>query len=171
MNARKLSNQKAKNSTGSSATPEIEEGPYYKPGSPERPELFEEGIPGIKLALTGHVFDTNGKPITNAWLDFWQANGQGVYDNSGYTLRGHQYTNESGKYSLKTVVPGAYAIRTPHIHVKVRANDTGPILTTQLFIPGLASNKSDFLYRDDLIIDMKDTPNGKEAAFDFTLKE
>ncbi len=113
----------------------------------------------------------DGKPIHRAWLDFWQANGDGDYDNLGYTLRGHQYTDKLGKYVLETVVPGAYAVRTPHIHVKVRVNDSSPIFTTQLFIPGLASNETDFLYRDDLQMDMKDTPRGKAASFNFILKE
>lgn len=151
-------------------TYEIEEGPYYLPNSPQRTILFEEKIPGEKLILTGFVFDFSGKPIAHAWLDFWQANGRGEYDISGYTLRGHQFTDKSGKYLLETVVPKGYANRTPHIHVKVRASDGGPILTTQLFIPGIASNETDFLFRDDLLLDIKDTPNGKAATFNFTLK-
>ena len=151
-------------------TTEIEEGPYYKSGSPPKTRIFEEGLSGIKLTMTGDVRDINGKPIEHAWIDFWQADGRGEYDNSGYTLRGHQYTDKSGKYFLETVVPGGYAPRTPHIHVKVRANNRSPILTTQLFIPGEASNKTDFLYRKDLEIDMKDAPNGKIATFNFVLK-
>ena len=169
-------NQSSKNTkkTGplqNTATPKIDEGPYYRPNSPERTRLFEAGIPGDRLTLTGIVTDIRGKPLTHAWLDFWQANGHGEYDNSGYTLRGHQYTDELGKYILETVIPGAYTSRTPHIHVKVRATDAGPILTTQLFIPGLISNKTDFLYRDDLQMDMKDSPKGKAATFNFTLSE
>jgi protocatechuate 3,4-dioxygenase beta subunit len=152
-------------------TPGIEEGPYYTAGSPERLKLFEEGIPGDKLTLTGFVFDVRGEPIGHAWLDFWHANGNGEYDNSGYRLRGHQYTDQSGKYFLETVVPGGYSVRTPHIHVKVRAKDRSPILTTQLFVPGLASNRADFLYREDLLMDMRETPEGKKATFNFVLKE
>lgn len=153
-----------------SITPEIDEGPYYKPNSPERTRLLEVGIPGDKLVLTGSVSDINGKSVAHAWLDFWQANGHGEYDNAGYSLRGHQYTDNSGKYVLETVVPGAYVTRTPHIHVKVQANGSSPILTTQLFIPGLASNRTDFLYRDDLLMDMQETPDGKAAIFNFTLE-
>lgn len=176
MNKRKSSVQTSSNSkeqplTNGMSTPEIEEGPYYKPNSPQRTRLFEQGIPGEKLTLTGYVMDIHGKPIAHAWLDFWQANGEGKYDNAGYTLRGHQYTDESGKYILETVIPGGYASRTPHIHAKVRANDNSPILTVQLFIPDVASNKTDFLYRDDLVMDMKNTPNGKAATFNFRLKE
>lgn len=150
---------------------ELDEGTYYKSGSPEKTKLFEKGIPGDRLTLTGYVLDIKGNPISHAWLDFWQANGHGDYDNLGYTLRGHQYTDKSRKYILETVVPGAYIGRTPHIHAKVRAIDSGAIFTTQLFIPGLASNETDFLYRDDLQMDIKNTPSGKTATFNFILKE
>jgi protocatechuate 3,4-dioxygenase beta subunit len=172
---RKLSIEANNNSIRSpqlskNVTLEIEEGPYYLQNSPERTRLFEEGIPGEKLTLTGFVFDVSGKPINHAWMDFWQANGRGEYDISGYTLRGHQYTDKTGKYILETVVPKGYASRTPHIHVKVRANDKSPILTTQLFVPGMASNRTDFLYKDELLMGIKDTPNGKLATFNFTLK-
>jgi len=150
-------------------TAEIEEGPYYRAGSPERTALYEAGIPGEKLTLTGYVFDVGGKPVPHAWLDFWQANGKGEYDNSGYRLRGHQYADENGRYRLETVVPAGYANRTPHIHVKVRARENSPVLTVQIFLPGLSSNRSDFLYRDDLQLQMKDTAHGKEATFNFRL--
>ncbi len=152
-------------------TPEIEEGPYYKANSPEKAELYGEDIEGEKLTLTGRVLDIHGEPIAHAWLDFWQADGRGIYDNAGYRLRGHQYADEMGKYRLETVIPGGYAGRTPHIHVKVAAKEGGPIFTAQLFIPGMASNKTDFLYKDELLLDMKDTPKGKVATFTFVLKE
>src|SRR5437773_2103220 len=74
-------------------TPAVTEGPYYKAGSPERTDLLEAGIPGTKLVITGYVYDRNCQPIAGAWLDFWQADGNGQYDNSGYKLRGHQFTD------------------------------------------------------------------------------
>ncbi len=150
-------------------TPETGEGPYYKQGSPEESVLFREGIPGEQLTLTGFVRDVNGKALAGAWLDFWQANGNGKYDNSGYTLRGHQRTAESGQYQLKTVVPGSYPGRTPHIHVKLRRADAGRTYTTQLFFPGLASNKGDFIFREDLLISVSSMPQGKAGVFDFVL--
>jgi protocatechuate 3,4-dioxygenase beta subunit len=175
MDTRKFFNKQSGDSInasqmGGKMTAKIEEGPYYKANSPERIRLFEEGIPGEKLILTGYVLDRNKRPIEHAWLNFWQANGNGIYDNSGNTLRGHQYTDKSGKYRLETVIPGGYSTRTPHIHVKVRANTESPILTTQLFIPGKASNKTDFLYREDLLVDLKDTSGGKVATFNFIIE-
>jgi protocatechuate 3,4-dioxygenase beta subunit len=147
----------------------IEEGPYYLPGSPERTRTFEAGVPGEKLILSGFVFDLKGRPISHAWMDFWQANGHGRYDINGYGLRGHQYTDQNGKYVLETVMPGGYASRTPHIHVKVRADNKSPILTTQLFFPGVATNETDFLFREETLVSLKETPGGKAATFNFVL--
>src|SRR5215510_5257642 len=78
------------------ASPALTEGPYYKAGSPERASLLEAGIPGTPIIVTGYVLTPDCKPIPQAWLDFWQADGKGAYDNSGYKLRGHQFTDDAG---------------------------------------------------------------------------
>jgi protocatechuate 3,4-dioxygenase beta subunit len=96
------------------------EGPYYTADTPERTSLTEPGVVGTKLVLTGYVLDTDCTPIPGAWLDFWQADGNGQYDNTGYRLRGHQFTDDDGRYYLETVIPGLYPGR-PHIHVKSKA--------------------------------------------------
>jgi protocatechuate 3,4-dioxygenase beta subunit len=70
-------------------TTAVIEGPYFKPGSPERKSLLEPGIPGNRLNLTGHVLTMSDNPEPGALLDFWQADGNGAYDNIGYKLRGH----------------------------------------------------------------------------------
>jgi protocatechuate 3,4-dioxygenase beta subunit len=109
------------------------EGPYFKSNSPERTSLIESGLTGTKLVLTGYVLGTDCKPIAHALLDFWQADGKGQYDNAGYMLRGHQFTDEAGRYHLETIVPGPYPGRTEHIHVKVQS-PKGTVLTTQILI-------------------------------------
>jgi protocatechuate 3,4-dioxygenase beta subunit len=111
------------------------EGPYYKAGSPERYSLLEEGMSGTRLILAGYVLDQNCNPLPNAWIDFWQADASGGYDNTGYRLRGHQYTDTQGRYYLETVLPGLYASRPiEHIHVKVRP-EGGEEVTSQLYFP------------------------------------
>lgn len=111
------------------------EGPYYKPNTPERHSLLEEGMTGTRLILVGRVLDQNCQPLANAWLDFWQADANGNYDNSGYTLRGHQFTDSQGRYFLETILPGLYSSRPiEHIHVKVRP-EGGEALTSQLYFP------------------------------------
>ncbi len=151
-------------------TAETTEGPYYKKGSPEKKGFREQGAPGEPLVLTGRVTDDTGAPLPKARLDFWQANGNGQYDNAGFILRGHQSANGSGEYTIDTVVPGAYIGRTPHIHVKVTSPDGRTTITTQLFIPGLDSNKTDPIFRDDLLMTISKTPAGKSATFDFVLR-
>jgi protocatechuate 3,4-dioxygenase beta subunit len=102
-------------------------------------------------------------------LDFWQADGSGSYDNSGFRLRGHQSTDAGGAYTLTTVVPGEYPGRTEHIHVKVAAAGR-PVLTTQLFFPGVARNSSDSIFDPALLVRAGGSATGKIASFDFVLQ-
>ena len=46
-------------------TPSLEEGPFYKPGSPERTNIAERGTTGHKLIVEGYVFNRNCQPIAN----------------------------------------------------------------------------------------------------------
>jgi protocatechuate 3,4-dioxygenase beta subunit len=111
------------------------EGPYYKADTPERNSLYEEGMTGTRLILVGYVLDQTCQPLPNAWLDFWQADANGEYDNTGYRLRGHQFTDAQGRYYLETILPGLYASRPiEHIHVKVRP-EGGQEITSQLYFP------------------------------------
>lgn len=117
-------------------TPSQTEGPYYTPNTPERNSLLEEGMQGTRLILVGYVLDQNCQPLPNAWLDFWQADANGEYDNAGYRLRGHQFTDSQGRYYLETILPGLYASRPiEHIHVKVQP-EGAEVVTSQLYFPG-----------------------------------
>lgn len=124
------------------------EGPYYKPNTPERNSLLEDGMQGTRLILVGYVLDQNCQPLPKAWLDFWQADAKGEYDNAGYRLRGHQFTDVQGRYYLETILPGLYASRPiEHIHVKARP-EGGEEITSQLYFPqrpveGLTVNMED----------------------------
>jgi protocatechuate 3,4-dioxygenase beta subunit len=148
-------------------TPSETSGPFYKSGSPERASLLEPNMAGARLIVTGYVLSRGDcKPVARAWLDFWQANDSGVYDTTGYRLRGHQFADGAGLYSLETIMPGLYPGRTRHIHVKVRAPN-GPTLTTQIFFPGEARNQNDGIFKRALLADVRDDAGGKVAAFDF----
>jgi protocatechuate 3,4-dioxygenase beta subunit len=151
-------------------TPSLTEGPYFKANSPERASLVDASTAGTRLTITGRVLSTRGQPIAKALLDFWQADANGSYDNAGYMLRGHQFTNGAGQYQLQTVIPGLYPGRTRHIHVKVQAPN-GPVLTTQLFFPNEPQNSRDSIYNPKLVLPIKDAADGsKTATFDFVVK-
>lgn len=143
------------------------EGPYFTANSPERTSLIA-GVTGTRLTITGRVLSTACQPIARAKLDFWQADDSGAYDNSGYRLRGHQYTDDSGRFVLETIVPGLYPGRTRHIHVKAQA-PSRPVLTTQLYFSSEARNASDGIYNSRLQMAIQDVSGGKAATFDFVL--
>jgi protocatechuate 3,4-dioxygenase beta subunit len=151
-------------------TPPVDEGPYYTPGSPERRAIAGKGTAGTKLVVEGRVMDKDGRPIAHAWLDFWQADGSGQYDNKGYNLRGHQYADKDGKYRLETVRPMDYMMRAPHVHAKVRAKESSPILTVQLYFPGEKKNTTDSFFEKRTLMDVKDTTEGQKATFDFVVE-
>ena len=153
-------------SSPATLTPPLTEGPYFKSSSPERTSLLETDTAGSRLTLTGYVLTVDCQPVANAWLEFWQADANGVYDNAGYTLRGHQFTNEAGQYYLETVIPGIYSGRTEHIHVKVQAPN-GPVLTTQLYFPDVAENQSDRIFDPILVLPLVPAGSGQAAEFNF----
>ncbi len=154
---------------GDDPTPELTEGPYFTSGSPRRRSLVGPGIPGARLTITGFVLTTACKPVKRAKLDFWQADAKGVYDTEDNRLRGHQFTDASGRYALETIVPALYTRRTKHIHVKVQA-PAREVLTTQLFFPGVSANRGDRLYDSALLLRRWRRVGARRTArFDFVL--
>ncbi|MEU6999025.1 carbohydrate-binding protein [Nonomuraea sp. NPDC046570] len=153
---------------GDDPTPPQTEGPYFKPNSPQRTVLAGPGTPGVRLAVSGYVFGLACQPIANALLDFWQCDTNGTYDNSGFSFRGHQFTNAQGAFTLTTIVPGLYPGRTRHLHVKVQAPNR-PVLTTQLYFPGEPRNNTDTIFNPALLMTVRTGNPGREASFDFVL--
>ncbi|WP_084965070.1 carbohydrate-binding protein [Thermoactinospora rubra] len=150
---------------GDDPTPPQTEGPYFKPNSPRRSTLPGQGTP---LTVSGYVFGLACQPLANVLLDFWQADANGQYDNVGYNLRGHQFTDANGAYHLTTIVPGLYPGRTRHIHVKLQAPNR-PVLTTQLYFPGEPRNSTDSIFNPALVMTVRTNGSGREATFDFVL--
>ncbi|NUT97908.1 MAG: dioxygenase [Saccharothrix sp.] len=153
---------------GDDPTPPQTEGPYFKPNSPRRTSLVDAGTVGTRLTVSGYVFGLACAPIANALLDFWQCDNNGVYDNTGFKFRGHQFTGADGKFSLQTIVPGLYPGRTRHIHVKVQAPGR-PILTTQLYFPNEPRNNTDTIFDPRLLMTVRTVGTGREGLYDFVL--
>lgn len=155
---------------GDEPTPQQTEGPYYTPNTPQRSSFIEAGLTGTPMVVSGFVLTSDCRPVARAMLDFWHCDGNGVYDNSGYTLRGHFFSDEAGRYSLETIMPGLYLGRTRHFHVKVQAPNQ-PVLTTQLYFPNEPANARDGIYRKECEMFVQDNANGsKIGAFNFVLK-
>jgi protocatechuate 3,4-dioxygenase beta subunit len=150
-------------------TPAQTEGPYYTPDTPERSSFLEPGIVGTPMIVTGYVLATDCQPVAGALLDFWHCDDAGQYDNVGYKLRGHFFTDEQGRYTLETIRPGLYPGRTRHFHVKVQAPNQ-PILTTQLYFPDEPDNASDGIFRPECLLAVENTADGVLGTFNFVLQ-
>lgn len=151
------------------------EGPFYKAGAPERTAMVESGTPGTPLIVSGRVLDTRCQPVPNAILDVWHCDADGVYDNTGYKMRGKLQADKKGRYEIKTIVPPPYkagptTYRPAHLHLKLSASNV-PIRTTQLYFEGDKYNAVDRAFRKSLALRLKDGKKGvKLATFDFHLK-
>jgi protocatechuate 3,4-dioxygenase beta subunit len=151
-------------------SPSQTEGPYYKANTPEQNVLWRGGMAGKKLFLVGYVLDQKCQPIASAWMDFWQADANGKYDNQGYALRGHQFTDGQGRYLLETVYPGEYPGRTEHIHVKIRPQG-GSILTTQIYFPNAPNNSADGIFDPKLLVKLEDHGDYYMAYYTFVVQD
>jgi protocatechuate 3,4-dioxygenase beta subunit len=117
-------------------TPEQIEGPFYLDQARIR-EAISEGKPGVPLQLILRVLEASAScaPIPKAAVDVWQCDALGIY--SGYEgaavaprhvepvddktfLRGTQLTDAAGAVRFRTIYPGWYSGRTPHVHLKLR---------------------------------------------------
>lgn len=110
---------------------------------------------GQVLYLIGRVLNTRGEPISDAVIEIWQANAVGRYAHPGDdnkapldpNFQGYAKirTGPDGGYRFKTVKPGEYGSRTPHIHFDVKGRNTRVI--TQMYFEGETRNETDGLLK------------------------
>ena len=144
------------------------EGPFFKPKSPRRSDLREPGIAGRPVELSGVVLTRGCRPVAGALADLWQADDAGDYDNKGFRLRGHVFTDAEGRYTFRTIMPGLYPGRTRHYHVKVQAANR-PVLTTQFYFPDEKANRADAFFHRELVMQVAKADDALLARFDVVL--
>ncbi|MGH9591873.1 MAG: protocatechuate 3,4-dioxygenase subunit alpha [Bryobacteraceae bacterium] len=86
---------------------------------------------GQHILLTGRVLQEGCVPTRNTILEIWQADANGVFRHPldprcpqadpGFAGWGRARTDPEGWYRFRTVLPGAYEKRCPHINVMVLA--------------------------------------------------
>ncbi len=131
--------------------PQAVEGPFYFDPALMRSDIAE-GLPGVPLELRLQLIEAaDCAPTPGVRIDVWHADAGGRY--SGYAgmgapgagpstgetfMRGAQISGPDGGVTFRTVYPGWYRGRTPHIHVKAFI-DGRNVLTTQLYFPDALS--------------------------------
>ncbi|MSP88549.1 MAG: intradiol ring-cleavage dioxygenase [Alphaproteobacteria bacterium] len=134
-------------------------GPLYPPERPRDPDFDLTRIAGragrakgSAIEVSGRVLEVDGRPIAGADVQIWQADDFGRYhrprDNSTAPLDadfqgfGAVLTGADGAYRFRTIRPGGYANRTPHIHYMVKVHGR-PRLVTQMYFAGEPRNDRD----------------------------
>ena len=130
-------------------TPSQAEGPYYpveKPAERDNDLVVLEDAgrtaAGEILVFGGRLYDAAGMPVAGAVVEIWQTDDNGAYlhprdpdswrRDVNFQSYGEAVTGEDGGYSFRTIMPGSYAPRPRHIHVKVRLGEQ-ELLTTQFY--------------------------------------
>lgn len=144
------------------------EGPYFSPGSPMRHDLAADVAAGERITIAGFVLDMSCRPQPGALVELWHADAAGAYDNSGYRLRGHQFTDAEGRWWFDTIVPARYPGRTRHLHVKVQRRG-GAVLTTQLYFRGEPGNARDRMFDERLLLAESGPADARLGRYDFVV--
>lgn len=117
-------------------TRQTAEGPFYIDGEFERSDIIEDRR-GIVLDLVLDLVEVGScAALVGGRIDIWHSDADGCF--SGFQgqgddrtrstvgqtfLRGMQTTNAAGRVRFKTIFPGWYSGRAPHVHFKVHAED------------------------------------------------
>ena len=79
-------------------------------------DLAGERKDGV-IEITGRVTQADGKPLDNVVLELWQADGKGRFGSADFSGWGRAATDSNGVYRFRTIKPGAYEGRAPHVNL------------------------------------------------------
>src|SRR5690348_17176897 len=128
---------------------------------------------GERIIVGGQVLDSDGRPVSGAIVEVWQANAAGRYIDPAdehpapidpnFTGAGRCLTDEHGRYRFVTIKPGPYpwrnhlnAWRPAHVHFSFFGPSLASRLVTQMYFPG------DPLIPLDPILSSIPDPRGRE---------
>ena len=120
-------------------TGEMTLGPFF-------PREFAQGAndlaTGVKQAevieITGRITQMDGRPLDNLVVEIWQADSQGRFDSGEFFGWGRAATDANGVYRFRTIKPGAYEGRAPHINVLLLYSGLMRHLQTTMFFSAAA---------------------------------
>jgi len=70
---------------------------------------------GEVIEISGRVTQADGTPLDNLVLEIWQADASGRFDNPEFSGWGRAATDKEGVYAFRTILPGAFGDRQPHV--------------------------------------------------------
>lgn len=147
-------------------TPSQTRGPFYPIPPIEKQEFYDVDLTrknetspiadGEIIAIRGKVVDISGELLTGVIVEVWQACVSGRYNHPSdkgdspldpnFQYWGRMQTGSDGAFSFKTIQPGKYPGRTPHIHFRVVAPKREVLETQLYFASNEAMNLKDGIY-------------------------
>lgn len=115
-------------------------------------DLRTEDAVGEPIRIEGSIIDGAGRPVPDAMVEIWQADGAGRYagpqSNTRFRGFGRSETVHGGKYSFATVKPGAVRgsdarLQAPHINVGIFSRGILKRLFTRLYFDDEPANEID----------------------------
>jgi protocatechuate 3,4-dioxygenase alpha subunit len=149
-------------------TPSQTVGPFFSYGLIFGSEniLINEHTAGERIYIQGQVFDGDGQPVTDALIEIWQADAQGIHNHPAdpqgeradkdFRGFGRSETVDEGKFRFKTIKPGSLpshssvlspqsSLQAPHINVRVFARGMLTHAVTRLYFADEEANQTDSL--------------------------
>jgi len=143
-------------------TAEATIGPFFPPryvdaGANDLTEFEDRRAEGEVIEIAGVARQEDGAPLDNLVVEIWQPDAQGIFRHPADPRHleadprffgwGRAATDKEGRYSFRTIRPGAPRGRARHINVMVMFSGLMRILKTTMFFPGEAANEADPVYR------------------------
>jgi protocatechuate 3,4-dioxygenase beta subunit len=148
-------------------TVEQTRGPFYPIPEIEKQEFFDIDLTrkdsnsplaeGEIIVVRGNVLDLSSQPLEKVFVEVWQACHSGRYNHPNdrgespldpnFQYWGRMQTGQDGSFSFKTIQPGKYPGRTPHIHFRVVASGRKTLETQLYFEANQELNRKDGVYK------------------------
>ena len=148
-------------------TPAQTKGPFYPIPEIESQKHFDvdltkldENSPiadGEVIAIEGAVVTLSGRPLPKTLVEVWQACHSGRYNHPhdgnkspidpNFQYWGRMATGEDGAFRFKTILPGKYPGRPPHIHFRIVSPNLPELVTQLYFEQNAEQNLRDGIYR------------------------
>jgi protocatechuate 3,4-dioxygenase alpha subunit len=131
-------------------------GPYFRIGliyGQSQNDLLQEKTSGQPIRIIGLVLDGDDQPITDAMVEIWQPDANGIFNHPADPLHdqadphfrgfGRAENRHGGRYEFKTIKPGGRDGQAPFINVRVFARGMLIHAITRLYFEDEATNAGD----------------------------
>lgn len=108
-------------------------GPFFPREFAQGANDLAAGADGEVIEITGRVTQVDGRALDNVVLEIWQPGTDGRFDNPQFFGWGRAATDANGIYRFRTIKPGAYEGRAPHVNFCILYSGLMRQLQTTMF--------------------------------------